>query len=294
MEYICNYCGKNFGNHKTEYRAHIKVCTEKPLFYKCQYCGKKFIKKGSCVNHELHQCNKNLNKIEYQHVCNFPKNGVPSKEGGWTCICGKNFKTRKLLLEHKKTCKVCHPDGDKNFQAHPKFTATCPYCGLTKTFNQSSFSSHKNHCKKNPNRVPFKSHSPSEETKKKTSASMKKAQAEGRAWNIGQSRWNNEPSYPEKWFMKMLKNEFNLIENKDYVREKSFHRFSLDFAWPERKLCIEIDGKQHFTDQKQMERDKRKDELLKKEGWKEMRIKWLYLFNNPKIVINNVKNFLKS
>lgn len=34
----------------------------------------------------------------------------------------------------------------------------------------------------------------------KISESMKKAHAEGRAWNIGKSRWNNEPSYPEKFF----------------------------------------------------------------------------------------------
>jgi len=68
---------------------------------------------------------------------------------------------------------------------------------------------------------------------------MTKAHKEGRAHNIGESRWNNEPSYPERWFMKVIENEF---EDKNYTREYPFHRFSLDFAWIEKKKCIEIDG----------------------------------------------------
>ena len=48
----------------------------------------------------------------------------------------------------------------------------------------------------------------SKETRNSISKSMKKAHAEGRAHNIGESRWNNEPSYPEQWFMKVIENEF--------------------------------------------------------------------------------------
>ena len=51
----------------------------------------------------------------------------------------------------------------------------------------------------------------SDEIKKKISESMKKAQKEGRAYNIGQSRWNNEHSIPEKWLITVLKNNFNQI-----------------------------------------------------------------------------------
>lgn len=51
--------------------------------------------------------------------------------------------------------------------------------------------------------------------KKRISESMKKAHEEGRAWNIGKSRWNNEPSYPEKFFMKVIENEF---QDKGYIR----------------------------------------------------------------------------
>ena len=48
----------------------------------------------------------------------------------------------------------------------------------------------------------------SEDIKKSISISMKKAHSEKRAWNIGKSRWNNKPSWPEQFFMKVIENEF--------------------------------------------------------------------------------------
>ena len=134
----------------------------------------------------------------------------------------------------------------------------------------------------------------SEETKKKISESMKKAQKDGRAYNIGQSRWNNEHSIPEKWLIKVLKNDFNQIENIDYKTEMSFYRYALDFAWPEKKLCIEIDGKQHLYDEKQIARDKEKDRLLKEDGWKELRLKWSYVFKNTQEALKIITNFLNE
>lgn len=134
----------------------------------------------------------------------------------------------------------------------------------------------------------------SEETKKKISESMKKAQKEGRAYNIGQSRWNNEHSRPEKWLINVLKNEFNQIEDIDYKTEMPFYRYALDFAWPEKRLCIEIDGKQHLYDEKQIERDKEKDRLLKEEGWKEIRIKWGYVVKNTQEAIKLISDFINE
>ena len=127
------------------------------------------------------------------------------------------------------------------------------------------------------------------ETRKKISESMKKAHAEGRAHNIGECRWNNEPSWPEKWFMRVIENEFT---DKNYVRERPFHRFSLDFAWEHKKKCIEIDGKQHEVFQEQIERDLRKNELLKEEGWQLLRLKWKDVFHEPKKYIQIAKEFI--
>lgn len=131
------------------------------------------------------------------------------------------------------------------------------------------------------------------EVRAKISESMKKAHAEGRAHNIGECRWNNEPSYPEKWFMKVLKNEFDLEKDKDYKMEFPFHKFSLDFAWPDKKVCIEIDGEQHKRFEVQHKRDIEKDELLKQDGWKEIREDWKTIYEKPKEFIMKVSKLLE-
>ena len=129
----------------------------------------------------------------------------------------------------------------------------------------------------------------SEEIRLKISKSMKLAHAEGRAHNIGESRWNVMPSYPEKWFIEVIENEFY---DKKYVREFPFHAFSLDFAWPDKKLCIEIDGEQHQRFDDIIERDKRKDKTIAKYGWKVMRMPWKSVYADTKTWISKAKNFI--
>lgn len=129
----------------------------------------------------------------------------------------------------------------------------------------------------------------SNETKEKISIAMKKCHAEGRAWNIGKSRWNNEPSWPEKFFMNVINNEF---KDKAVFREYPMGNFSLDFAWPHLKKCIEIDGDQHQRFEEYKLRDQRKDAYIEDAGWKVLRIKWKDLFNDPKTYIEIAKQFL--
>ena len=132
----------------------------------------------------------------------------------------------------------------------------------------------------------------SKEHREALSEALKKAHAEGRAHNIGESRWKNEHSFPEKWLIRVLKNEFGLEENRDYRTELPFHRFSLDFAWPERKICIEVDGEQHNTDHCQIIRDLEKDRLLLEENWSELRIPWKECYSDPKKWIQKVRELL--
>jgi very-short-patch-repair endonuclease len=129
----------------------------------------------------------------------------------------------------------------------------------------------------------------SKEHKKKVSESMKKAHKEGRAWNIGMSRWNNESSYPEEFFMKVIANEF---EDKNYINEHPVGIYSLDFAWVHKKKVIEIDGAQHQRFEEYKERDKRKDKFLIKEGWQILRVSWKDISNNTKQEIQKCKDFI--
>lgn len=130
-----------------------------------------------------------------------------------------------------------------------------------------------------------------EETKSKISKSMKVAHKEGKAWNIGKSRWNSEPSYPEKFFIKVIENEF---QDKAYEREYNVGIYSLDFAWKHLKKCIEIDGEQHQRFEEYKNRDKRKDKFLIESGWEVLRIDWKNLFNDTKKYIEIAKDFINK
>lgn len=90
-----------------------------------------------------------------------------------------------------------------------------------------------------------------------------------------------------------MEHEFNLKENVDYETERSFHKFFLDFAWPEKRLCIEIDGELHRY-KKQQINDAEKDRLLKEEGWKELRLTWSFILSHKEQIKEIVKIFLEN
>lgn len=60
------------------------------------------------------------------------------------------------------------------------------------------------------------------------------------------------------------------------------------------KKVIEMDGSQHKRSEYQKDCDKRKDALLKQEGYDELRLDWDECYSNSKDVIQRVKNFLEN
>ena len=251
----------------------------------CRFCGRLCNRPcGLAIHERVCKLNPDRKPLE-NHVCNFTNKGC-SKEGGWFCkFCNLTFRTRKELQNHKH---------ELGHISNEKCLCRCSFCGKEWLSTKYGFHNHENHCKDNPNRLLVKEHSLSESTKRRISDSLKLAHAEGRAHNIGSSRWHNEHSYPEKWFISVLEIEFGMIENIDYRTEFPFYKYSLDFAWPNKKICIEIDGEQHQRFQDQIRRDLEKDNLLKDNGWVEIRKSWKDIFNNPKLFIEEVKSILGS
>ena len=128
----------------------------------------------------------------------------------------------------------------------------------------------------------------SEEHKRKISEKMKIAHKEKRAWNIGKNRWKKEKSYPEKFFIKVIENEFL---DKNYTSEYWIYKYCLDFAWIDLKKVIEIDGDQHLFEN-HIIKDKEKDSYLISQDWKILRIRWKDMYNNPKSKIKEAYDFI--
>lgn len=202
----------------------------------------------------------------------------------WECnYCKEKFPSRRKLSEHRK---LSGHFGYQNFQ----ILDFCPFCNKRLT-TRSTYKTHIKSCIKNPNRVPGYARKWTDEEKKAASDRMKKLHQEGKAFSWADLSKRKEPSYPEKWLMEVLKNEYNLIENQNYEREVKFYTFSLDFVFTDKKV-IEIDGSQHKRSEYQKDCDMRKDAKLQSEGWKELRLDWNYCYHNPKEAINLVGEFL--
>jgi very-short-patch-repair endonuclease len=197
--------------------------------------------------------------------------------------CKQEFNSKKSCYKHKH--EIHHI---KNGQA-PKYDLICKFCGYTNYITKAGMTLHEKYCKLNPDKIICIGHPVSDATKNKISNGMHIAALEGRNKGWTTSRLGeNRKSYPEEFFTKVIENEF---EDKNYQYNYPFYTWKLDFAWIDKKKCIEIDGSQH-EEQKQKESDIRKDKKLIEEGWQVLRIKWKDLFNEPKKYINKANSFI--
>ncbi len=202
----------------------------------------------------------------------------------WKCLyCEKSFNSRRAMQKHRHFAHF----SNKNIKNHKNYI--CPYCNREKYTTLEGNTNHIQYCKYNPNHKNCIGHRHSEKTKLKLSSIMKQKHLEGKAWNIGRSRWNSIHSYPEQFFLKVIMNEF---DDKNVIQEYNVGNYSLDFAWVNKKKYIEIDGNQHERFIEYKERDMKKDKLCKSLGWTGIRIKWKDMMNNTKYYIKLTKEFI--
>lgn len=172
----------------------------------------------------------------------------------WKCeYCGEVFTSREKCYVHKR--------GAHNITkgAQPKRECFCNFC--KRSFNRLAPKRlHEKYCDNNPNKVKCVSHKLSEETKAKISAGMKKAHKEGRA-NEWQGRRGR--SYAEQSWYNIFSND---LGEKTFVNNLFVKKYWLDFAWPDKKIYFEVDGRTHFTEEG-IQHDIERTEFLKKEGW---------------------------
>ena len=101
---------------------------------------------------------------------------------------------------------------------------------------------------------------------------------------------SSKKSWPEKFFEELLVQ--NGITGWQY--NYPFKRYRLDFAFPELKVDIEIDGSTHFLLDKVKQIDLERDTILKENGWRVLRIDARLLYSNIDDVLSRVLDFIKD
>lgn len=76
-------------------------------------------------------------------------------------------------------------------------------------------------------------------------------------------------SYPEEYWKAVLDSN-NLIYEEQY----QIGIYQLDFAFVDLKIDLEIDGDQHYLDQRIVASDIRRTKYLEELGWKTIRVRW--------------------
>ena len=170
----------------------------------------------------------------------------------WVCkYCDGEFFGRKTLYEHYKICSERKklPKDSKGRIIGQFDRSAAAKKGVAVAKANGTFVTHKL----------------SEETKKKISEGRKRCLKEGRG-----NHWINpsiKRSYAEEYFFDIFKD--TKCESNLWVGH-----YCLDFAWPSKKIYIEVDGEQHYTPEGIQHDEERTDFLLEK-GWKLLkRIRW--------------------
>lgn len=103
----------------------------------------------------------------------------------------------------------------------------------------------------------------------------------------GNSAWEKRSSgklsYLEEWFDKKCVSR-GIYEKYDVINEYVVFPYSIDFAFINEKVAVELDGKCHFTNgNERIEKDIQKDNLLISLGWKIFRIRYDQINDDSKI-----------
>lgn len=129
----------------------------------------------------------------------------------------------------------------------------------------------------------------SEDTKQKISKARKKYLSENPDKVPYLLNHSSRNSYPAKRFRRILK-DINIC---GWIEEYQFSRYSFDFAFPDIKLDVEIDGGTHKLPEV-IAKDKERDEYSKSQGWTVLRIEAGMVNNNARGAIELLMDAIKE
>lgn len=203
-------------------------------------------------------------------------------------FCNKECKNDNSLRNHERLCKS-NPNRQKSgFEKYNENGHTFGHNQYTKAKElglpkpEWTLERKINHSKRMIENNPSKD----EKVRQKISEGVKKAHDEGRGHTW--THRHGDPSYAEQWLYGFLDKR-----NIKYEKEVPFKGFFLDVVIG--KKVIEIDGEQHYMSEKfpeQIERDQRKDKLLKENGFEELRLRWSLIQKDKENQIKILESFL--
>ena len=227
----------------------------------CCICGRE-VSKSNITRHES-ACTGNI-KVSY----------ALSHEGLTCQFCGKEAKNKNSLCNHERLCKL-NPNRQTSslaaFNSARKAGEVSSWnTGLTADVDlrvKRNAESIKAYYEDHPGAFLGKQHS--EETKQLISSKVKKFLEENPDMVPYLRNHSSSESYPEKYFKEL----FNL-ENINLTYHYRISTYELDFCDIDKKIDIEIDGEQHYLDQRIIDSDKRRTKYLEDLGWTIYRVRW--------------------
>lgn len=228
--------------------------------YKCKHCGKEFDNKYKLSGHSTF-CKKNP---KYQHnietLSDNRKNvSHYSKNQHLHCqYCNKEIANQGCLVLHERSCEL-NPNVEKIKQKTVK----------QKTVKQKTVHLH------------------SDETKQKISEGRKRWLAEHKDLHV----WRKDSKFlsvPCENFKSFLKSK-NICFVEEYEPFDDIH-YSVDIAFPDEKIGIEINGNQHYNrDGSLSEYYMKRHRYFETQGWKLYEIHYTKCYN---IKINDFEDIL--
>ena len=290
LKYKCEICGKEYStvNSKNKHRRkkhpdYIPSCI-------CVYCSKDCkTPAGKGIHERICKLNPDRKPLINNGNYSFPLIAKKKRAiyGTWYCKwCQEHpiFETRKDLQKHNK--ELHHINGGGGWNK-----------GLTKETNQSVAKAGKTLSEGYANGKFIsaqKGKAHTDEEKRKISESRKKYLMEHpEKVPYVLNHHSKGDSYPEQYFKTLFENE--QIEYKQNYYQNGYF---LDFAWPEQKKYIEIDGEQHYVDPRIVKHDKKRTKKLNDAGWVCIkRIRWseyqkLDILEKQKLILE-IKELLK-
>lgn len=198
-----------------------------------------------------------------------------SLELKWKCKeCGCSFKSKNVLYTHR------HNKHNLKFRNRNKI---CQYCGCNYDGRKRE---HEKIC-------PSKKHGFhkwTNEEKKMLSEKRKKFLKE----NPDKHPWKKSSKFvsmPCERLKKILMSNYSFVE--EYTDERWHRNYSLDIAFLDKKLAIEINGNQHYDSNGELNKYyQERHDFLKSNGWIVLEIHYSWCYKDDKIneILNAIEN----